>query len=164
MISRCYSCSKRKRTSIKSWPTSVTNIFTSSTVNSGNWIEIMICSSIKMIWLDTMITVCTVDFNLFLHKYNNIIIVNLSALSTRIIERIFSGCVTKGASKVRSFTPATNAAKMSYTEFVWFLLSEEDKTHPTAVEYWFRFVPPLAITAPSLVFFEFFIFFNFFPS
>lgn len=28
--------------------------------------------------------------------------------------------------------------KMSYTEFVWFLLSEEDKTHPTAIEYWFR--------------------------
>ncbi|KAF7991624.1 hypothetical protein HCN44_008995, partial [Aphidius gifuensis] len=28
--------------------------------------------------------------------------------------------------------------KMSYTEFVWFLLSEEDKNHPTAIEYWFR--------------------------
>lgn len=28
--------------------------------------------------------------------------------------------------------------KMSYTEFVWFLLSEEDKTNATAVEYWFR--------------------------
>ena len=27
---------------------------------------------------------------------------------------------------------------MSYTEFVWFLLSEEDKRHPTAIEYWFR--------------------------
>lgn len=27
---------------------------------------------------------------------------------------------------------------MSYTEFVWFLLSEEDKQHPTAIEYWFR--------------------------
>lgn len=28
--------------------------------------------------------------------------------------------------------------KMSYTDFVWFLLSEEDKLHPTAIEYWFR--------------------------
>lgn len=27
---------------------------------------------------------------------------------------------------------------MSYTEFVWFLLSEEDKRQPTAIEYWFR--------------------------
>lgn len=27
---------------------------------------------------------------------------------------------------------------MSYTDFVWFLLSEEDKRHPTAIEYWFR--------------------------
>lgn len=53
-----------------------------------------------------------------------------AALSTRIIERIFSGCVTK--------TTKTNNQRMSYTEFVWFLLSEEDKSHPTAVEYWFR--------------------------
>jgi serine/threonine-protein phosphatase 2A regulatory subunit B'' len=28
--------------------------------------------------------------------------------------------------------------RMSYTEFVWFLLSEEDKRDPTAIEYWFR--------------------------
>ena len=28
--------------------------------------------------------------------------------------------------------------RMSYTEFVWFLLSEEDKRHSTAIEYWFR--------------------------
>lgn len=29
---------------------------------------------------------------------------------------------------------------MSYTEFVWFLLSEEDKRDPTAIEYWFRYL------------------------
>nr|CAD7454719.1 unnamed protein product [Timema tahoe] len=52
------------------------------------------------------------------------------ALSTRIIERIFSGAVTRGSKQ--------QSDKMSYTEFVWFLLSEEDKTHPTAIEYWFR--------------------------
>ncbi|GFS77993.1 hypothetical protein NPIL_291011 [Nephila pilipes] len=27
---------------------------------------------------------------------------------------------------------------MSYTEFVWFLISEEDKRHPRSIEYWFR--------------------------
>lgn len=27
---------------------------------------------------------------------------------------------------------------MSYAEFVWFLLSEEDKRHPRSIEYWFR--------------------------
>ncbi|XP_034232169.1 uncharacterized protein LOC117640057 isoform X2 [Thrips palmi] len=54
------------------------------------------------------------------------------ALSSRLIERIFSGAVTRGGRhKLRE-------DRMSYTEFVWFLLSEEDKTHPTAVEYWFR--------------------------
>ncbi|XP_063224342.1 serine/threonine-protein phosphatase 2A regulatory subunit B'' subunit alpha-like isoform X2 [Bacillus rossius redtenbacheri] len=52
------------------------------------------------------------------------------ALSTRIIDRIFSGAVTRGSRQ--------HPDKMSYTEFVWFLLSEEDKQHPTAIEYWFR--------------------------
>lgn len=55
----------------------------------------------------------------------------IPALSSRIIDRIFSGAVTRGGTKV-------DPDKMSYTEFVWFLLSEEDKQHPTAVEYWFR--------------------------
>lgn len=54
------------------------------------------------------------------------------ALSMRIIDRIFSGCVTRGQRK------SPQDERMSYTEFVWFLLSEEDKTHPTAIEYWFR--------------------------
>ncbi|XP_067014157.2 uncharacterized protein [Anabrus simplex] len=52
------------------------------------------------------------------------------ALSSRMIDRIFSGAVTRGG-RLRE-------DRMSYTEFVWFLLSEEDKTHPTAIEYWFR--------------------------
>jgi len=28
--------------------------------------------------------------------------------------------------------------KMSYEDFVWFIMSEEDKTSDTALEYWFR--------------------------
>ncbi|XP_050421752.1 serine/threonine-protein phosphatase 2A regulatory subunit B'' subunit alpha-like isoform X2 [Adelges cooleyi] len=59
------------------------------------------------------------------------------ALSTRIIDRIFSGTVTKKKQK----HPVNNSyieEKMSYTEFVWFLMAEEDKRHPRAVEYWFR--------------------------
>lgn len=55
---------------------------------------------------------------------------NDHALSTRMIERIFCGAVTRGT--------AQKEGRMSYTEFVWFLLSEEDKRHPTAIEYWFR--------------------------
>lgn len=58
---------------------------------------------------------------------------NDHALSSRMIERIFSGCVTR--SKSRS---TLNAAKMSYTDFVWFILAEEDKNTQTAIEYWFR--------------------------
>ncbi|KPU79330.1 uncharacterized protein Dana_GF17626, isoform C [Drosophila ananassae] len=56
------------------------------------------------------------------------------ALSTRIVERIFSGCVTRSDNK----KAPEDEAKMSYTDFVWFILSEEDKRTPTAIEYWFR--------------------------
>jgi len=59
------------------------------------------------------------------------------ALSTRMIERIFSGAVTK-SNRVKNGNSQQAEDKMSYTEFVWFLLSEEDKNHPTAIEYWFR--------------------------
>uniref|UniRef100_A0A8C5M8A8 Protein phosphatase 2 regulatory subunit B''alpha n=1 Tax=Leptobrachium leishanense TaxID=445787 RepID=A0A8C5M8A8_9ANUR len=56
---------------------------------------------------------------------------NDHASSNRIIERIFSGAVTRGNAVQRE-------GRMSYAEFVWFLLSEEDKKNPTSVEYWFR--------------------------
>lgn len=56
----------------------------------------------------------------------------ISALSTRIIDRIFS----RTRSKSRNST--LQDGKMSYTDFVIFLLAEEDKRHPRAIEYWFR--------------------------
>ncbi|KAJ1719250.1 Serine/threonine-protein phosphatase 2A regulatory subunit B'' subunit alpha [Coemansia erecta] len=31
-----------------------------------------------------------------------------------------------------------SSCRMTYTDFVWFILSEIDKTSPTAIEYWFR--------------------------
>ncbi|XP_053315185.1 serine/threonine-protein phosphatase 2A regulatory subunit B'' subunit alpha isoform X2 [Spea bombifrons] len=56
---------------------------------------------------------------------------NDHASSHRIIERVFSGAVTRGNAIQRE-------GRMSYAEFVWFLLSEEDKKNPTSIEYWFR--------------------------
>ncbi|MPC15241.1 Serine/threonine-protein phosphatase 2A regulatory subunit B'' subunit alpha [Portunus trituberculatus] len=41
-----------------------------------------------------------------------------------------SGAVTRGRLQKQD--------RMGYQEFVWFLISEEDKRHPTAIEYWFR--------------------------
>uniref|UniRef100_A0A8C9TQW5 EF-hand domain-containing protein n=1 Tax=Scleropages formosus TaxID=113540 RepID=A0A8C9TQW5_SCLFO len=35
-------------------------------------------------------------------------------------------------------TSAQREGRMSYAEFVWFLISEEDKRSPTSIEYWFR--------------------------
>ncbi|XP_067668923.1 serine/threonine-protein phosphatase 2A regulatory subunit B'' subunit beta-like isoform X1 [Haliotis asinina] len=55
---------------------------------------------------------------------------NDHALSSRVIDRIFSGAVTRGEN--------FKVGRMSYPEFVWFLIAEEDKRHPTSVEYWFR--------------------------
>ncbi|XP_060690255.1 serine/threonine-protein phosphatase 2A regulatory subunit B'' subunit alpha isoform X1 [Hemiscyllium ocellatum] len=56
---------------------------------------------------------------------------NDHAISNRIIERIFSGAVTRG-------NCVQKEGRMSYADFVWFLLSEEDKKNPTSMEYWFR--------------------------
>ncbi|NWH84471.1 P2R3A phosphatase, partial [Aegithalos caudatus] len=53
------------------------------------------------------------------------------ALSSRIIERIFSGAVVRG-------TEVQKEGRMSYADFVWLLISEEDKRSPTSIEYWFR--------------------------
>ncbi|XP_036026947.1 serine/threonine-protein phosphatase 2A regulatory subunit B'' subunit beta-like isoform X4 [Onychomys torridus] len=53
------------------------------------------------------------------------------AISSRMIDRIFSGAVTRGGK-------GRQDGKMGFSDFVWFLLSEEDKTTPTSVEYWFR--------------------------
>ncbi|XP_072313651.1 serine/threonine-protein phosphatase 2A regulatory subunit B'' subunit alpha isoform X1 [Eucyclogobius newberryi] len=56
---------------------------------------------------------------------------NDHASSNRIIERLFSGSVTRGNAVQRE-------GRMSYAEFVWFLISEEDKKNLTSIEYWFR--------------------------
>ncbi|XP_006846663.1 PREDICTED: serine/threonine-protein phosphatase 2A regulatory subunit B'' subunit alpha isoform X2 [Chrysochloris asiatica] len=60
-----------------------------------------------------------------LSRYND------QASSNRIIERIFCGAVTRGKTVQRE-------GRMSYADFVWFLISEEDKRNPTSIEYWFR--------------------------
>ncbi|XP_028969028.1 serine/threonine-protein phosphatase 2A regulatory subunit B'' subunit delta [Galendromus occidentalis] len=57
-------------------------------------------------------------------KHNN------AALSTRIIERIFTPGVVIS-------TPESKG-RMAYEDFVHFLLAEENKKHPRAIEYWFR--------------------------
>ncbi|XP_053435484.1 serine/threonine-protein phosphatase 2A regulatory subunit B'' subunit beta isoform X1 [Nycticebus coucang] len=56
---------------------------------------------------------------------------NDHAISSRMVDRIFSGAVTRGR-KVQK------EGKISYADFVWFLISEEDKKTPTSIEYWFR--------------------------
>ena len=59
----------------------------------------------------------------------NFLFIN-EAISSRVIDRIFSGTV------IRSKDWRDN--QMSYYDFVWFLISEEDKRNTTSIEYWFR--------------------------
>ncbi|XP_058642923.1 serine/threonine-protein phosphatase 2A regulatory subunit B'' subunit beta isoform X3 [Onychostoma macrolepis] len=56
---------------------------------------------------------------------------NDQALSNRVIERLFSGAITRNR-KVHK------EGRLSYADFVWFLISEEDKKTETSIEYWFR--------------------------
>ena len=53
-------------------------------------------------------------------------------LSPRIIDRIFSN-------SVRSYSSRKQGEDvMTYDDFIRFILAEEDKKHPTSIEYWFR--------------------------
>lgn len=54
------------------------------------------------------------------------------SLSRKAIDRIFDQAARPFTSKVEG--------KMGYDDFVWFMLSEEDKTTPRAVEYWFNVI------------------------
>lgn len=56
---------------------------------------------------------------------------NDQAISHKMIERIFSGTVTRDRRVHKE-------GRLSYADFVWFLISEEDKRTDTSVEYWFR--------------------------
>ena len=51
-------------------------------------------------------------------------------LTYRIVDRIFSGACRPLSSGVPD--------KLGYHDFIWLLLSEEDKTSDTAIAYWFR--------------------------
>lgn len=55
------------------------------------------------------------------------------SLTYRIVDRIFGGYA-------RRLDSTDHPGFMSYTDFIWFCLSEEDKNSETAVDYWFRCV------------------------
>uniref|UniRef100_A0A7S1XIP7 EF-hand domain-containing protein n=1 Tax=Erythrolobus australicus TaxID=1077150 RepID=A0A7S1XIP7_9RHOD len=57
---------------------------------------------------------------------------NGHSLTCRIVDRVFEGCGRPLDCKEPGF--------MGYTDFVWFCLCEEDKTHRSSIDYWFRCV------------------------
>ncbi|GAV82993.1 EF_hand_3 domain-containing protein/EF_hand_5 domain-containing protein [Cephalotus follicularis] len=66
----------------------------------------------------------------FLIDKENLIRYGNHALTYRIVDRIFSQIPRKFTSKVEG--------KMGYEDFVYFILSEEDKSSEPSLEYWFK--------------------------
>ncbi|KAG4983549.1 Serine/threonine protein phosphatase 2A regulatory subunit B''beta isoform B [Glycine soja] len=66
----------------------------------------------------------------FLIDKENLIRYGNHALTYRIVDRIFSQVTRKFTSKVEG--------KMGYEDFVYFILSEEDKSSEPSLEYWFK--------------------------
>lgn len=66
----------------------------------------------------------------FLIDKENLIRYGNHSLTYRIVERIFSQIPRKFTSKVEG--------KMGYEDFVYFILSEEDKSSEPSLEYWFK--------------------------
>ncbi|KAK4282943.1 hypothetical protein QN277_014256 [Acacia crassicarpa] len=66
----------------------------------------------------------------FLIDKENLIRYGNNALTYRIVDRIFSQVPRKFTSKVDG--------KMGYEDFVYFILSEEDKSSEPSLEYWFK--------------------------
>ncbi|XP_009598614.1 serine/threonine protein phosphatase 2A regulatory subunit B''beta-like isoform X2 [Nicotiana tomentosiformis] len=66
----------------------------------------------------------------FLIDKENLIRYGNHALTYRIVDRIFSQVPRKFTSKIEG--------KMGYEDFVYFILSEEDKTSEPGLEYWFK--------------------------
>lgn len=66
----------------------------------------------------------------FLIDKENLIKYGNHALTYRIVDRIFSQISRKFTSKVEG--------KMGYEDFVYFILSEEDKSSEISLEYWFK--------------------------
>ncbi|KAH9325786.1 hypothetical protein KI387_005964 [Taxus chinensis] len=68
----------------------------------------------------------------FLIDKENLLRYGNHALTYRIVDRIFSEVPRKFTSKVKG--------KMGYEDFVYFMLSEEDKSSEPSLEYWFKCV------------------------
>lgn len=66
----------------------------------------------------------------FLIDKENLIRYGNHALTYRIVDRIFSQVARKFTCKVEG--------KMGYEDFVYFILSEEDKSAEPSLEYWFK--------------------------
>ncbi|XP_073272869.1 serine/threonine protein phosphatase 2A regulatory subunit B''beta-like [Primulina huaijiensis] len=66
----------------------------------------------------------------FLIDKENLIRYGNHALTYRIVDRVFSQIPRKFTSKVEG--------KMGYEDFVYFILSEEDKSSEPSIEFWFK--------------------------
>eukprot|EP01132_Coremiostelium_polycephalum_P005693 gene5693-7084_t len=72
------------------------------------------------------------DHDLFVNS-NDLLKYGNCSLTCKIVDRIMENTIfTKKEDRERK--------KISYQDFVWFILSEEDKTSDTSIDYWFKCV------------------------
>ncbi|KAF2078424.1 hypothetical protein CYY_000291 [Polysphondylium violaceum] len=81
------------------------------------------------------------DHDLYIDA-NDLLKYGKCCLTCKIVERIIENRIfTKDVSHNHNNNDITNCPcfkKMSYQDFVWFILSEEDKTSDTSIEYWYK--------------------------
>mmetsp|Transcript_40582 Transcript_40582/g.95310 ORF Transcript_40582/g.95310 Transcript_40582/m.95310 type:complete len:566 (+) Transcript_40582:161-1858(+) len=66
----------------------------------------------------------------FLLDRDDVVKLSNYALTYRIVDRVFAGACRPITSQVPE--------RLGYSDFIWLLLSEEDKHSETAIRYWFR--------------------------
>ncbi|CAG8686836.1 10125_t:CDS:2, partial [Dentiscutata heterogama] len=75
------------------------------------------------------------DYDLRINK-KDLVRYSDNALTPRIIDRVIHGYGKMSDLSMKEYD--SNNPKMSYRDFIWFLLSEVDKSTNTSIEYWFR--------------------------
>lgn len=101
-----------------------------NTIFSYNYFYVIYCKFIELD-LDKDGLISSKDLRRYEH----------GVLSWKVINRVVDGYGlgrTNAESKAETNGQRDGAGVMGYREFIWFFISEVDKSSPTAIEYWFR--------------------------
>ncbi|EPB90326.1 hypothetical protein HMPREF1544_02851 [Mucor circinelloides 1006PhL] len=69
---------------------------------------------------------------------NNLANYNDGLLSKRLTRQIMQHGRIPAFARENTLKPSSEARTLTYIDYIWFLMSETDKSTPVAIEYWFR--------------------------